>query len=138
MNVRKFAHSRGDDFPWSSSAGTSDRGEESEVGASARVNAMVRAGSALLTTELWSWGNISRGQLGTGDMIKRHRPTIVSRFSNAGVRSIACGQAHAMAITLDGRAYAWGGNNANQVGLRSAALALSFRRFSALVLGMDG
>ncbi|PNF38029.1 hypothetical protein B7P43_G02377 [Cryptotermes secundus] len=50
---------------WSSSCGTSDRGEESEIGIAERVAAMAREGSRLLSTELWSWGDITHGQLGT-------------------------------------------------------------------------
>ncbi|KAJ4433880.1 hypothetical protein ANN_16193, partial [Periplaneta americana] len=104
---------------WSSSCGTSERGEESDVGISERVTAMVRAGTRLLSTELWSWGDITHGQLGIGDTVKRTRPTIIARLTGIGVCRIACGLDHALAVTLDGRVFAWGRNNHNQVSLES-------------------
>lgn len=76
---------------------------------------MARAGSRLLSTELWSWGDITHGQLGTGDTVKRDQPTIISRLTGIGVCRIACGHDHALAISLDGRVFAWGRNNHNQV-----------------------
>lgn len=100
---------------WSSSCGTSDRGEESEIGISERVAAMSRAGSRLLSTELWSWGDITHGQLGTGDTVKRDQPTIISRLTGIGVCRIACGHDHALAVSLDGRVFAWGRNDHSQV-----------------------
>lgn len=82
---------------------------------------MVRAGTRLLSTELWSWGDITHGQLGTGDTVKRHRPTIISHLTGIGVCRIACGNDHALAVSLDGRMFAWGKNHHNQVSLEMQA-----------------
>jgi len=114
-------HPRCEESFWSSSCGTSERGEESEVGISERVATMVRAGTRLLSTELWSWGDITHGQLGTGDTVKRHRPTIISHLTGIGVCRIACGNDHALAVSLDGRMFAWGRNHHNQVSLEMQA-----------------
>jgi amyotrophic lateral sclerosis 2 protein len=82
---------------------------------------MVRAGTRLLSTELWSWGDITYGQLGTSDTVKRDRPTIISRLTGIGVCRIACGHDHALAVSLDGRVFAWGRNHHNQVSLETQA-----------------
>jgi amyotrophic lateral sclerosis 2 protein len=78
---------------------------------------MVHAGTRLLSTELWSWGDITHGQLGTGDTVKREHPTVISSLTGIGVCRIACGNDHALAVSLDGRVFAWGRNHHNQVSL---------------------
>ncbi|PSN52558.1 hypothetical protein C0J52_08953 [Blattella germanica] len=100
------------------SGGTSDRYEESEVGVTERVAAMVRVGARLLATELWSWGDVNHGQLGTGDTVKRNKPTIIARLTGIGIHQIACGHDHALALSLDGRVFAWGKNNYCQVSVK--------------------
>jgi amyotrophic lateral sclerosis 2 protein len=112
-------HPRCEESFWSSSCGTSEQGEESETGISERVAAMIHAGTRLLSTELWSWGDITHGQLGTGDTVKRDRPTIISRLTGIGVCRIECGHDHALAVSLDGRVFAWGRNQYNQVSLET-------------------
>ncbi|XP_046413815.1 alsin isoform X5 [Neodiprion fabricii] len=120
---------RCEEFPWSSSAGTSDR-ELSEQGLNERINTLVRAGNSLLSTELWTWGDIQYGQLGTGDTTKRPRPILVEKFHNLGIKKIVCGSYHVLALTLDGRAYAWGRNNSFQVTPQSPTDQSSPRLFS--------
>ncbi|XP_020708134.2 alsin isoform X2 [Athalia rosae] len=105
---------RCEEFPWSSSAGTSER-ELSEQGLNERINSLVRTGNNLLSTELWTWGDVQYGQLGTGDIVKRPRPVLVTKLNNLGVKKIVCGSFHILSLTLDGRAYAWGRNNSSQV-----------------------
>ncbi|XP_046736020.1 alsin isoform X3 [Diprion similis] len=120
---------RCEEFPWSSSAGTSER-ELSEQGLNERINTLVRAGNSLLSTELWTWGDIQYGQLGTGDTTKRPRPILIEKFHNLGVKKIVCGNYHVLALTLDGRAYAWGRNNSFQVTPQSPTDQSSPRLFS--------
>lgn len=38
-----------------------------------RLASILARGARAIKTEVWTWGNVQRGQLGTGDMVKRHR-----------------------------------------------------------------
>lgn len=107
---------RCEEFPWSSSTGSSEH-ELSQQGLNERINTLTCTGSNILSTELWTWGDVQYGQLGTGDIIKRSRPVLVTKLSNTGLRKISCGEFHVLALTLDGRAYTWGRNNHKQVTL---------------------
>nr|XP_012139045.1 PREDICTED: alsin isoform X2 [Megachile rotundata] len=111
---------RCEEFPWSSSTGSSEH-ELSQQGLNERINTLTRAGSNILSTELWTWGDVQYGQLGTGDIIKRSRPVLVAKLSNTGLRKISCGAFHVLALTLDGRVFAWGRNNHKQVTLEPSA-----------------
>lgn len=104
---------RCEEFPWSSSAGSSEH-ELSQQGLNERINLLVREGNNLLSTELWTWGDVKHGQLGTGDTVKRPRPVLVTKLSQTGVRKVSCGSFHTAAITLDGRVFTWGRNNCKQ------------------------
>ncbi|XP_043251170.1 alsin isoform X2 [Colletes gigas] len=107
---------RCEEFPWSSSTSCSEH-ELSQQGVNERINALTRTGSNILSTELWTWGDIKYGQLGTGDIIVRLRPTLVLKLTNTGLRKVSCGAFHILALTLDGRVFAWGRNNHKQVTL---------------------
>ncbi|XP_017893211.1 alsin isoform X2 [Ceratina calcarata] len=107
---------RSEDFPLSSSTGSSEH-ELSQQGLNDKINALIRAGNNILSTELWTWGDVQYGQLGTGDIIKRPRPVLVAKLSNIGLRKISCGEFHMLALTLDGRVFAWGRNDHKQVTL---------------------
>ncbi|XP_050465644.1 alsin [Cataglyphis hispanica] len=109
---------RCEEFPWSSSTGSSEH-ELSQQGLNERINALSRTGSNILATELWTWGDVQYGQLGTGDTIKRPRPVLVAKLSHIGIRKISCGAFHVLALTLDGRVFAWGRNNFKQVTLHT-------------------
>lgn len=82
---------------------SSSHGSENE-----RALALSRAGLSVLDTEIWSWGDARGGQLGLGDMVKRQKPSLINRLKNCGVRQIACGSHHALALLLDGRVFIWG------------------------------
>lgn len=109
---------RCEEFPWSSSTGSSEH-ELSQQGLNERINTLSRTGSNILATELWTWGDVQYGQLGTGDIIKRPRPVLVGKLSHTGIRKISCGAFHVLALTLDGRVFAWGRNNYKQVTLQT-------------------
>lgn len=111
---------RCEEFPWSSSTGSLEH-ELSQQGLNERINVLSRTGSNILSTELWTWGDVQYGQLGTGDNIKRIRPILVAKLNNTGLRKIACGAFHVIALTLDGRVFVWGRNNFKQVTLNSIA-----------------
>lgn len=52
-----------DEFMWSLSQGTSEK-ELSEHDIKERYNTIVKYGANLLNTEVWTWGNVTHGQLG--------------------------------------------------------------------------
>ncbi|KAL7292949.1 hypothetical protein TKK_0013401 [Trichogramma kaykai] len=84
---------------------------------SERINLLVRSGSSALNTELWTWGDTKYGQLGGNDAATttRQRPRQVTMLNHCGVKKIACGDNHTLAMTLDGRVFTWGRNNYMQV-----------------------
>lgn len=103
-----------DDFLISSSQGTSDK-EGLEQGVQEKCNIIFKNGAALLNTELWTWGNVSHGQLGIGDTVKRDKPILITKLSNIGVRKVHARSFHSAVLTLDGRAFLWGKNDYHQV-----------------------
>ncbi|XP_059608301.1 alsin homolog [Phlebotomus argentipes] len=104
----------------------------SESGTEGRVAKLARLGGALLATEVWCFGSINRGQLGTGDHIKRARINAVLGLGGQGVVRIDSGKEHSLALTLDGRLYLWGNNLHKQIS-REDVEDFSFpRRFQLL------
>jgi alpha-tubulin suppressor-like RCC1 family protein len=73
---------------------------------------------------VWAWGNNAAGQLGNGTTDPNHpslRPVQVKGPGGAGVLSgitaIAAGTEHSLALRgADGAVFAWGANNAGQLG----------------------
>ncbi|KAK0086427.1 hypothetical protein PV325_003204 [Microctonus aethiopoides] len=115
LTTNSLAHSlRCEEFPWSSSTASLDH-ELSLQGLNERINSLVDTGNNLLATELWTWGDIKHGQLGTGDIIKRPKPFLITKLQNTGIQKISCGSYHALALTLDGRVYGWGKNDLQQI-----------------------
>lgn len=80
---------------------------------------MSKLGKNILATELWTWGDISYGQLGIGDTVKRIKPMIVMSLSGFGLQKVSCGKWHCAALTLDGRLFLWGYNHFKQVNFDS-------------------
>jgi hypothetical protein len=69
---------------------------------------------------LWAWGMGSYGQLGLGDTNKRLVPTLVGAeemFGGSKVRTVACGDAHTLAVTEAGELWAWGLGVKGRLGL---------------------
>jgi amyotrophic lateral sclerosis 2 protein len=79
------------------------------------LKTMSKLGKNILATELWTWGDISYGQLGIGDTIKRMKPVVVMSLSGFGLQKVSCGKWHCSALTLDGRLFLWGYNHFHQV-----------------------
>lgn len=105
---------RNEDIPWSFSAGSSEN-ELIQQRLSERVNLLIRSGNNTLLTELWAWGDVKYGQLGVGDMMNKSKPREITSLNHCGVKKITCGHFHTLALTLDGRVFAWGRNNYMQV-----------------------
>ncbi|KAB0798647.1 hypothetical protein PPYR_09640 [Photinus pyralis] len=118
-----------DEFMWSLSQATSER-DNSDQGIQERCSTILRTGMNLLNCEVWTWGNVTYGQLGIGDGIKRERPIIITKLSNIGVRKVSVQGSHAGALTLDGRIYLWGRNDYNQVTIDSSVDQSSPRLFA--------
>lgn len=76
-------------------------------------------GKNILSTELWIWGDITHGQLGIGDTIKRVKPMVVMSLSGFGLQKVSCGKWHCSTLTLDGRLFSWGYNHYHQVSFDS-------------------
>lgn len=80
---------------------------------------MSKLGKNILATELWTWGDISYGQLGIGDTVKRVKPMVVMSLSGFGLQKVSCGKWHCASLTLDGRLFIWGYNHFHQVSFDS-------------------
>ncbi len=69
---------------------------------------------------VWAWGDNTSGEIGDGtggdgtDNFNRNTPTQV--LSLTGVTQIAGGWGHSLALKSDGTVWAWGANNAGQLG----------------------
>ncbi|XP_010652539.1 ultraviolet-B receptor UVR8 isoform X2 [Vitis vinifera] len=69
--------------------------------------------------EIWSWGAGTDGQLGTTRLEDEHLPQLLDlpRFSSAGpISLLACGGAHVLALTTDGKVVTWGRGTSGQLG----------------------
>jgi len=65
--------------------------------------------------EVYAWGRNERGILGLGDEQNRPMPTKVPGL--AGIKAIAAGNWHFLALTESGEVYGWGDNRFGQLGL---------------------
>ncbi len=64
---------------------------------------------------VWAWGAGTQGQLGNGtNTPTQETPVSVSSMTDA--IAIAAGDSHSLAVRSDGTVWAWGGNNAGQLG----------------------
>jgi alpha-tubulin suppressor-like RCC1 family protein len=65
---------------------------------------------------LYAWGQNNAGQLGNGTTKDSWTPVEVSLPAGVTPRAIAAGWGHSLAIGSNGKLYAWGQNNAGQLG----------------------
>lgn len=69
--------------------------------------------------QLFAWGNNDQGQLGNGSSLDSPTPVPVSLPVSASTTTwaqIAAGNDHTLALTTDGRLFAWGNNQYGQLG----------------------
>ena len=70
--------------------------------------------------EVYAWGDNDHGQIGCGSTNKFHSKAVkLSFFNNNRVKSICCGSNHSVAITSQGKIFAWGDNGYGQLGIGS-------------------
>lgn len=79
------------------------------------ISKLTKIGNDQIRTQVWCFGSVNRGQLGTGDHIKRKQAIEVIKLTEQGVQSVVCGDEHTAALTLDGRLYLWGDNSNEQI-----------------------
>ncbi len=74
--------------------------------------------SAAITNDgiLYTWGRNNYGQLGLGNNIDKNTPQKGNVNSSTGWKALSTGHNHAVAITADGKLYAWGANESGQLG----------------------
>jgi len=65
---------------------------------------------------VFAWGLNNRGQLGDGKTVTTCRPHEIHTLSELDVLSIQGGEHHSVALTKDGRVFAWGKNDDCQLG----------------------
>ncbi|KAL0213697.1 hypothetical protein P9112_005881 [Eukaryota sp. TZLM1-RC] len=65
-------------------------------------------------TEIFMFGSNYFGQLGNGDKLDRHDPTLIENFE---CTQLSVGHFHSFAIGLDKRVYGFGNNDENQLNL---------------------
>ena len=75
----------------------------------------------LIDGTLWSWGSNYYGQLGNGTDLDLREPDEVLVISEPrklleGVAAVSSGNWHSLALTEDGRVWAWGRNDYGQLG----------------------
>jgi len=63
---------------------------------------------------VWAWGRNDHGQLGDGTETDRAVPVPVAGLPGPAV-DVAAGSSHSLALLADGRAFAWGDNEDDQV-----------------------
>lgn len=89
-----------------------------EISNSDRNNLMLQSkneGCKLLRTQVWTFGSLNKGLLGTGDHVKRNDSTVLVKLADIGINKICCGSNHAAALSIDGRLFLWGFNCSGQI-----------------------
>ncbi len=72
---------------------------------------------------MYSWGCNASGQLGLGDFVDRRAPAHVEGLWALPVASLAAGDSHSAALTMNGFLFSWGANDKGQLGLPKNAEA---------------
>ena len=67
--------------------------------------------------ELFTWGNGNYGKLGHCTFENVSSPTLVSFFSMSKVENVGCGSYNTIAVTTEGKMYAWGKNSHGMLGI---------------------
>ena len=84
------------------------------------VNAGSNHSLAITTNgRVYAWGANGNGQLGDGTIDQKTTPTLIAfpgLESGETIRSVSAGLNHTLAVTTNGRVYAWGANRYGQLG----------------------
>ncbi|HUI05158.1 MAG TPA: MBG domain-containing protein, partial [Acidimicrobiales bacterium] len=83
------------------------------------VDIVLATQASAATTELYSWGDNSAGQLGTGNTVNSTTPTKVQLPTGVTATAAAAGADFSLAVGSDGNLYAWGDNGNGQLGNNS-------------------
>ncbi|WP_055666457.1 FN3 associated domain-containing protein [Desnuesiella massiliensis] len=65
---------------------------------------------------VWMWGYNNSGQFGDEEERYSLKPILVSGFSGTKIKDIAAGDFHCLALSMEGKVYAWGANDYGQIG----------------------
>lgn len=92
-----------------------------------------RASFALARSgELYCWGEGPAGELGLGAARAAAQAELVVRLLPRGVRKVACGAAHVLAVDAGGAVFAWGENRHGELGLGDTRARSEPQRVGAL------
>jgi alpha-tubulin suppressor-like RCC1 family protein len=69
---------------------------------------------------VWAWGDNNFGELGIGTADTAAHPTPMQVQNLSGIKAIAAGSHHSLALKNDGTVVAWGFNNLGQLGIGTA------------------
>jgi len=91
--------------------------------------------------EVWAWGSNVSGQLGDNSTTSYYRYPIRVKGENGvgfltGVKAIACGYSHSIALKQNGEVLAWGRNDYGQLGDNSSEASRSY--YPVTVKGENG
>lgn len=74
-------------------------------------------------SEVWVWGSTQKGLSGLEDLSDKKYyvavPRVISGLQGTAVVQIACSKLHSLAVTKEGRVYAWGDGSDGRLGLAS-------------------
>lgn len=79
---------------------------------------------------VWAWGDNQHGQLGLGSRVGSGTPAVIAGL--AGVKALAAGAGHSLALLADGSVWAWGRNDSGALGDGSRTDRLAPQRITAL------
>ncbi|KAJ7344435.1 hypothetical protein JRQ81_000385 [Phrynocephalus forsythii] len=71
---------------------------------------------SMAVVEIYVWGYNGNGQLGLGNSGNQPTPCRIAALEGIRVQRVACGYAHTLVLTDEGRLYAWGANSYGQLG----------------------
>ena len=91
---------------------------------SALVDIVVATKASAATTELYSWGSNSAGQLGNGNTVNSSTPLKVQLPAGVSATAAASGADFSLAVGTDGKLYSWGDNGNGELGNNNTTSSL--------------